>query len=213
MDLPVVYTARAEGIEEEWVGSGKDLDRCLGTDHCSVSSLFRGTVTQRTAGLRWNQSRSPVLRTGPAEWGIRNSSDSGGMWQHRVLLRNSRYQSSAQWIPPAVPHTIRVGSHTCHNWLENWKWLAFKASAPKPKSADTDHPSAWPPGEPTTNFQHRTSGMSPPWTSLPWATACHRNKSSSLRCSWQLWGKKWREEGIDKTQGSCADGEDLDAHS
>lgn len=52
VDLPVVYTARAEGIEEEWVGSGKDLDRCLGTDHCSVSSLFRGTVTQRTAGLR-----------------------------------------------------------------------------------------------------------------------------------------------------------------
>lgn len=50
--LPGVYIARAQGIEEEGVGSGKDLDRCLGSGNCSVISLFRGTATQRTAGLR-----------------------------------------------------------------------------------------------------------------------------------------------------------------
>lgn len=28
IDLPVVYIARVQGIEEEEVGSGKNLDRC-----------------------------------------------------------------------------------------------------------------------------------------------------------------------------------------
>lgn len=49
-----MYIARADGMWEgrRKVENARSLDRCLGTDHGSVISLFRDTVLLRTARLR-----------------------------------------------------------------------------------------------------------------------------------------------------------------
>lgn len=79
--------------------------------------LQRYCVTQRTVGLRQNQSRSPVIWTGPAEWGGRRRDGLAGIEQH-----STRHQSLAQWLlmsctptlvgwgPNKLPVLVRTGN-------------------------------------------------------------------------------------------------------